>query len=352
MKDLYDLLQIKSNASTAFHPQINGQTKRVNQKVEKYLCIFINYLQTDWVEWLTLTAFAHNNQIHLVTSKSPFEINYGLNIHVLSETKPQTPFQTPASHTFILKMQEIHAKAKQALEKAADQMKIQYDKNKWLAVKYSWGDKVWLDTTNLHCSHPKKKLTDKQTGPFKIIVKKEASAYTLKLPTNWHVHPMFNEALLTPYTQPAFPNQEQPPSPPPDLINSTEYYEVEKVLNSRLHKVRGRQGEPSRRVTNYFVKWKGYGLESNSWVWEDSMDANKLVEEFLVEHIDLVITDIPQATIIIDGQHKDGYTFGPKDEWQYLIQPANHPMYGPTVWYYAKEVPSYAQLIEKYWEEN
>ncbi len=37
MKDLYDLLQIKANASTTFHLQMDGQTKQVNQEVEKYL---------------------------------------------------------------------------------------------------------------------------------------------------------------------------------------------------------------------------------------------------------------------------------------------------------------------------
>ncbi len=37
MKDLYDLLQIKANASMAFHPQMDGQTEQVNQEVEKYL---------------------------------------------------------------------------------------------------------------------------------------------------------------------------------------------------------------------------------------------------------------------------------------------------------------------------
>ncbi len=83
---------------------------------------------------------------------------------------------------------------------------------------------------------------------------------------NWHIHPTFNEALLTSYAPPAFPNQEQPPPPPPDLINGAEHYEVKKVLNSRLHKVRGKQGEPPRQVTDYFIKWKGYGPESNSWV--------------------------------------------------------------------------------------
>ncbi len=35
IKDLYDLLQIKGNASTAFHPQTDGQTEWINQEVKK-----------------------------------------------------------------------------------------------------------------------------------------------------------------------------------------------------------------------------------------------------------------------------------------------------------------------------
>ncbi len=37
MKELYRLLDITPNASTAFHPQTDGQTERVNQEIEKYL---------------------------------------------------------------------------------------------------------------------------------------------------------------------------------------------------------------------------------------------------------------------------------------------------------------------------
>ncbi len=131
-------------------------------------------------------------------------------------------------------MQEIHTKAKKKfLEKATDQMKAQYDKKKRLAVEYKLDDKVWLDTTNLHLLCPKKKLSDKRTGPFKITAKKGASIYTVKLLTNWCIHPIFNKILLSPYTPPAFPNQEQPLPPPPDLIDGEEHYKVEKVLNSR-----------------------------------------------------------------------------------------------------------------------
>ncbi len=125
-------------------------------------------------------------------------------------------------------------------------------------------------------------------GPFMIVAKKEASAYTLKLPSNWHIHPTFNKTLLTPYTPPTFPNQEQPPPPLPDLIDSAKHYEVEKVLDSREHKVRGKAGEPWRWVTDYFIKWKGYRPESNSWVWEDNMDAEEVIDEYLTKHVDMV----------------------------------------------------------------
>ncbi len=153
-------------------------------------------------------------------------------------------------------------------------------------------------------------MTSEQV-PSRSRPRKGASVYTLKLPINWKIHPTFNESLLTPYTPPAFPNQEQPPPPLPDLIEGEEHYEVKKVLNSRQQRVWGRQGEPLWGVTDYFVKWKGYGPESNSWVREDDMDADKLIKEFLMEHIDLVTTDKPDATIIIAVERPDGEHWGP-----------------------------------------
>ncbi len=185
-----------------------------------------------------------------------------------------------------------------------------------------------------------------------ITAKKGALAYTLKLPTNWHIHPTFNKALLTPYTPPTFPNQEQPLPPPPDLIEGAEHYEVEKVLDSRLQKVWGKQGEPPKRVTDYFIKWNGYGPESNSWIWEDHMDTDELIEEFLMEHVDLVVTSNPKATIVINAKHPNRQ--GPWEEWQYLIHPGDDPQYGPQVemWFYTHQVPLYLWLIQEYWEVN
>ncbi len=85
---------------------------------------------------------------------------------------------------------------------------------------------------------------------------------------------------------------------------------------------------------------EGIWARSNSWVREDDMDADELIEKFLTEHIDLIATDRPDATIIITAERPDGEHWGPREGWQYLIRPADSPQYGPAAetWYYEHEL--------------
>ena len=77
MKELCNQLGIKRNPSTAYHPQTDSQTERVNQEMEQYLRLYISYRQDDWAEWLPMVEFAHNNRQHSSTGKSPFFVNLG-----------------------------------------------------------------------------------------------------------------------------------------------------------------------------------------------------------------------------------------------------------------------------------
>ena len=49
-KKLNRMLGIETRLSTAFHPQTNEQTERMNQKLEQYLKFFVDYRQKDWPE--------------------------------------------------------------------------------------------------------------------------------------------------------------------------------------------------------------------------------------------------------------------------------------------------------------
>ena len=74
MKDLYKLLNIEGNFSTAYHPQTDGQTERVNQEIEAYLQIYYSNHSEIWTEHLPLIEFSYNNCIHLVTKQTPFSL--------------------------------------------------------------------------------------------------------------------------------------------------------------------------------------------------------------------------------------------------------------------------------------
>ncbi|ESK80729.1 hypothetical protein Moror_16581 [Moniliophthora roreri MCA 2997] len=78
-RELYWLLGIKLAASTAYHPQTDGQTEQVNQELEEYLCLFVSHCQDDWDELLSLEEFSYNNHIHFSTQQTPFMLDTGCN---------------------------------------------------------------------------------------------------------------------------------------------------------------------------------------------------------------------------------------------------------------------------------
>jgi len=71
---LCQLLGIKANLSTAYHQETNSLTEWVNQILEQYLQVYVNYQQDDWVHLLPLAEFAYNTS-HSATMVTPFFAN-------------------------------------------------------------------------------------------------------------------------------------------------------------------------------------------------------------------------------------------------------------------------------------
>ena len=89
-KELLKLLNIKSALSTAYHPQTDGTTERVNQEIEAYLSIYCTSHPEKWPTALHLLEFTHNNRRHADRQKSPFELMFGespIALPLLSKTR-------------------------------------------------------------------------------------------------------------------------------------------------------------------------------------------------------------------------------------------------------------------------
>ncbi|MBW0508181.1 hypothetical protein O181_047896 [Austropuccinia psidii MF-1] len=77
--NLCQKLKISRDLSTAFHPETDGQTERVNQILELYLWMYVSYHQDDWPTFLPLAEFDNNNAEHSSTKISPFFTIYRRN---------------------------------------------------------------------------------------------------------------------------------------------------------------------------------------------------------------------------------------------------------------------------------
>lgn len=87
-----ETLQIKSNMSTSFHPESDGQTERVNQVLKQYLRCYVFKQHGSGVNLLWEAEFAYNNLKHASINISPFFANHGCHPHysplMLAQPKP------------------------------------------------------------------------------------------------------------------------------------------------------------------------------------------------------------------------------------------------------------------------
>lgn len=253
-KHLNKRLKIDALLSTAFHPETDGQTERMNAILEQYLRAYVSYLQDDWSEWLPLAEFASNLHFSESTGMSPFFANYGFNPRMGFEpvqavdTRPATR----DAELFAQKMKDIIDFLRAEMTSAQGRYEEQANRIRRPARRFREGQLVWLDSRNIRTLRPQKKLDWKNLGPFPIKRVISPYAYELDLPASMRIHPVFNVSLLRPAANNPVPGQHQPP-PPPIEVEGLEEWEVEDIVDSRWER-RGRGGPRLR----YTVKWAGY----------------------------------------------------------------------------------------------
>jgi hypothetical protein len=257
--------------STAYHPQTDRQTERVNQSLEQYLRIFGNKRQDDWAQLLSTAEFAYNNATHEATKLSPFFVEYGRNPRMAPDVAGIV--HHPSLEEMFNAREEAQEQAKAALTLAADRAKWYFDLHK-SEVPFKVGDKVLLNGENLQIKVRTTKLATKNYGPYEILEQLGPVTFKLKLPKSMKIHPVFHALRLIPYhtdTTGSRPTTQHNPD-----MEAEEEYTVEKILDSEIMEQRGRP------KVWYKVKWKGYDDPSED-TWEPLRNLKhlkKLLQDF------------------------------------------------------------------------
>jgi len=249
--------------STAFHPQSDGQTERLNRVLEDMLRNYVNPTCDDWDVYLACAEFAVNNAVNKSTGHTPFYLNFG--------EHPPTPLTVDLPGPFPRTAEEvtlrIHSAIKDAkvlLEAAQSRAKAYADTQR-RDVTFAVGDRVLLSTKNLKLRVKQNtKLLPKFVGPLDIVSRVGPVAYKLELPSTWSVHPVFHVSLLKKFVPQGHQGFVAAP-PAADWIAGELVYEVEEILDHR-DSVVGRQ---KRR--QFLIKWVGYDAIHNSWERESNL---------------------------------------------------------------------------------
>jgi len=274
-RNLTDLMGVKLNLSTAYHPQTDGQTERVNQIVEQYLRIFASYNQDDWSALLPQASLVYNNTTHSATKLSPFYANFGYHPRLLPELLPTTA-DVPEANRIAASLTELHAFCSANIADAVKSYAKYYNNGRLETPEYQIGDEVMLSLENIKTKRPTKKFEIRQGGPYRITERIGTHAYRLQLPITMRIHSVFHVSSLQGFIRPAFPGQTYNPPGPIEVDDvGGASYEVANVINSRQNKRTGR--------LEYLVEWLGYEGTDEHTSWEPKHNlatAKQRVAEF------------------------------------------------------------------------
>ncbi|KAL0439149.1 UNVERIFIED_CONTAM: Retrovirus-related Pol polyprotein from transposon.6 [Sesamum latifolium] len=115
-----------TNLSTAYHPQSDEKTERVNQCVENYLKCMCHLWPKQWNQWLSLAEYWYNINFH---TSPPFQALY---VHLPGPLTidPYIPAVQMVVENYLTERRRLVELLKHNLKEAQNRMKIHADKHR------------------------------------------------------------------------------------------------------------------------------------------------------------------------------------------------------------------------------
>jgi hypothetical protein len=211
-KALFKSLATELPLSTAYHPQIDGQIKILNQCLENYLrCMYFNSPKR-WYHRLSLAEWWYNTSYHTSLNLTPFQALWFPPPLVAEVVIPDC---LDLSAQGQLRNRQVATQViKDHLTKVQVRIKLQAEKH-ITEREFKVGDMVYLKSqpyrhTSLS-AHRCLKLHPKFYGPFRVLERVGKAAYKLLLSDGCQIHNIFHVSQLKKHLGPiAIPSPELP----------------------------------------------------------------------------------------------------------------------------------------------
>lgn len=251
-------MDVKLLLSTAYHPQTDGQSERVNQCLETYLRCAVNAQPSHWKSWLALAEFWYNTSYHTSLGCTPFKALYGYDAPMLALPPSDVP-EAEQVADWLSERMVFSTLLRDHLARAQNRMKQMADRGR-ISREFQVGEMVLLKlqpyAQKTIVNRPCPKLAFKFFGPFKVLAKIGSAAYKLELPDSAQVHPVFHVSQLKPY----HPSYTPVFTTLPPLVDLTKTDIVpEEIIDRRLVR-KGNQAVPQ-----VLIRWSGVPVEAATW---------------------------------------------------------------------------------------
>ncbi|KAL0550083.1 hypothetical protein IC582_014581 [Cucumis melo] len=274
-KGLQTAMGTRLDFSTAFHPQTDGQTERLNQVLEDMLRACALEFPGSWDSHLHLMEFAYNNSYQATIGMAPFEALYGkcCRSPVCWDEVGEQRLMGP----------ELVQSTNEAIQKIRSRMHTAQSRQKSYAdvrrkdLEFEVGDKVFLKVAPMKGVlrfERRGKLSPRFVGPFEILERIGPVAYRLALPPSLStVHDVFHVSMLRKY------------APDPSHVVDYEPLEIDENLSyvEQPVEVLAREVKTLRNKEIPLVKvlWRNHRVEEATWEREDDMRSRypELFEE-------------------------------------------------------------------------
>ncbi len=261
-KHMCKMLKINIKLSTIYHSEIDDQIEKVNAVMKHYLWVFVNYMQNDWVKWLSKVKFIVNNASSLITLASFFLINSNQNSCLnfkFSEFLLKN--LTSQARNKLINVKKFIKKMKKLTEHLHDEMliaQIIYEFNVNLfhrsCFKYFIKNEVWLNVCNRSITHFIIKLNDHNVDFFKIkrVFKNNSLIIELNLSAFIKIHLIFHVILLNHITSDFLSSQHQKSWELIIIKNDERFWYVNSILNFKHDRCY------NSFLLKYYVDWKNH----------------------------------------------------------------------------------------------